>query len=334
MNREMLVTAKREISRVRRWRNAWSASALGSNTKSVLNALDMRMDADGGSCFPSISDLAELSSLDKKTVRKHVAIAVAAGWIEVIGGTFGGQRWRRHSYRARWPDDFGNGKMVGDMSARKGEGNPGGKVGENSAEGGGIDAPKVGEQLPQDKNTPINTPRARANAQGVPVGSSVVAAYCGKLWMAHRLWLLMQPAQAVELTVVDRWKLERREASYDELMFSRRRDAGWPEVARMIADAQKRDRSGRRKEFRCSPALLPVAAGFVQAQRRSDIFDAWGRLHARRGWPFSGLLADWVYFPPLADPAGDLDNEVEAAMAVFEMQANELMSEGAGAEES
>lgn len=295
--------------------------------------IGMRMDADGGSCFPSIAELAALTGLDKKTVRKHVSIAVVAGWLEVMGGKFGGQRWRRQSYRARWPDDFEGGEKVADMGMRKGGEGGGRKVGENRREGGGIGARKVGEPFPQDKNTPINSPRARANAHGTVPGAAsperVVAGYCGKLWMAHRFWLLMQPPEAVTMTVVDKWRLETGRASYDELMQARRRDAGWPDVNEMISISQKRDR-----KFYCGTALMPVASGFVGVRPRTDIFVAWRRLHDRRGWPFLSRPADWVYFPPLANLEGDLDEEVEAAFAAFAIRANELMNEGAGAEEN
>lgn len=389
------MNVKRESSRVWRWRHAWTASSLGPNTKAVLGMLGMRMDAEGGSCFPSIAELASMTGLDKKTVRKHVWIAEMAGWLEVSAGMFGGQRWRRQSYRARWPDGASET----------------GKVGEMMPKGGGIDARKVGEPFPQDNNTPINSPDTRAGAQGVQIdrrkvnaaflvwfhdwprfkdysdtkakrawfdlspeqraacialtpaflrvtdhaqlGSPVTylrgrlwetmqpdtsrpsapervrAAYCGKLWMAWRFWLLLQPPHPVTLTAVDRWMLDTGRASEDEIMRARLRDAGWPEVNEMISISRLRDR-----EFYCTSALMPVASGFVGVDPTSDVFAAWRRLHERRGWPFIDRPAKFVYFPPLADLAGDLDFEVEGAFAAFEMQAHELMSGDAGAKEA
>lgn len=389
------MNAKRESSRVWRWRHAWAGSDLGPNTKSVLGMLGMRMDAEGGSCFPSISELVTLTGLDKKTVRKHVLIAERAGWLEIGVGMFSGQRWRRQSYRARWPDGFG--------------GN--GKVGEMAPKGGGIDAQKVGEPFPRDNNTPINSPDKRAGAQDGPVdrrkinaaflawlptwprykdfsdtkakrawfdlapeqraacialtpvflrladhahlGSPVTylrgrlwesitsedmrpaeperarAAYCGKLWMAWRFWLLLQPSQPVTLTAVERWKHETGRASFEEVMRARRRDAGWPEVNEMISISRQRDR-----EFYCSTALMPLASAFVAVDVASDIFAAWRRLHDKRGWPFIDRPLNYVYFPALADLAGDLDGEVEAALAAFEVRAHEIMDGIAGAKEN
>lgn len=351
--------------------------------------LGMRMDAEGGSCFPSIDELSGMTGLDKKTVRKHVKIAEGAGWLEVGAGQFSGQKWRRKHYRARWPDGWGG---------------EAGKVREMVAKGGGIDARKVGEPFPQDKNTPINTPDARATAQGNKADwrkrflawlkrwpgmenfsdeqakrawfdlapeqreacialtpaylraadpahlcapstflrkrlwealapetppERARAAYCGKLWMAHRFWLLLQPPQEVALTGVDRWKLDTGKAALEDLMHARRRDAGWPEVNEMISISRQRDR-----EFYCSTALMPVASAFVAVEAGSEAFDAWRRLHERRGWPFIERPAPWVYFPALADRMGDLDEEVEVAMAAFETRAHELMSGVAGAEEN
>lgn len=387
---EILVNERRESSRVWRWRHAWAGSGLGPNTKAVLGMLGMRMDAEGGSCFPSISELSALTGLDNKTVRKHVRVAETAGWLEVNVGMFGGQKWRRQSYRARWPNDFGEL----------------GKVREMASKGEGIDARKVGEPLPQDNNTPINSPNARADAQGVQIdrrkvnaaflvwlkawprfekfsdtkakrawfdltpaqraacialtpvflryasatdlGSPVTylrerrwetlrpaqedrvkAAYCGKLWMAYRFWLLLQPPREVTLTGVDRWKLDTGKAALEDLMHARRRDAGWPEVNEMISISRRRD-----QEFYCGTSLMSVASDFVGVEPSSETFAAWRRLHERRGWPFIERPADWVYFPALADRMGDLDEEVEVAMAAFEVRAHEIMDGIAGAEKN
>ncbi len=383
------MTERRESSRAWRWRHAWAASDLGPNTKAVLGMLGMRMDAGGGSCFPSIADLAELTGLDEKTVRKHVRVAELAGWLEVGSGMFAGQKWRRKNYRARWPDGWSEN---------------GGKVREMSQKGEGNDGRKVREQRPQDNNTPINTPNTREDAPGnrrkinaaflgwlptwpnyknfsdgeakrawfnlLPeqreacialtpaflrsadlhhLGAPATylrkrlwenlnapqrpermrAGYCGKLWMAYRFWLLFRPPQPVELTAVCRWKHDNGTATIEELMHARRRDAGWPDVNEMISISRQRGR-----DFFCDAALMPAASGFVGVRPDMEVFAAWRRLHERRGWPFIERPADWVYFPALADRGGDLDVEVEAALAAFEMRANEIMNGDAGAQET
>ncbi|MGZ2455474.1 helix-turn-helix domain-containing protein [Rhizobium anhuiense] len=149
-------------SRAWSWRHAVGKSGLPPITRLVLHTLGLKMDATGGSCYPPVSELVELTGLDKKTVLKHLDIAEEKGWIEVSQHGFRGQKWKRNEYAARWPgrdltgtpatvaDDEGGGAVPPPSDAEK--------VVEMAPEGGGNGDLKVVEQLHQDKILPANIP--------------------------------------------------------------------------------------------------------------------------------------------------------------------------------
>lgn len=157
----MMEPAHGSGSRAWSWRHAVAKSGLPSNTRLVLLTLSLKMDETGGSCYPPITELVELSGLDKKTVLKHLEIAEDKGWIEVSQHGYRGQKWKRNEYVARWPGR----DLVGE-SAKADDEKGGGavpppseeKVVELSPEGGGTVSQKVVEQLHQDKTLPANSP--------------------------------------------------------------------------------------------------------------------------------------------------------------------------------
>ena len=61
------------------------------------------MDADGGSCFPSLRTLASEVGVGRSTVQRHLEQAAEDGWIERYSRGLGGQAWRRSGYRAALP---------------------------------------------------------------------------------------------------------------------------------------------------------------------------------------------------------------------------------------
>jgi hypothetical protein len=161
-------------SRAWSWRHAVGKSGLPPITRLVLHTLGLKMDATGGSCYPPVSELVELTGLDKKTVLKHLEIAEEKGWIEVSQHGFRGQKWKRNEYAARWPgrdltgtpatiaDDEGGGAVPPPSEAEK--------VVEMAPEGGGNGDLKVVEQLHQDKILPANLP---ANLPTAAAGEGV-----------------------------------------------------------------------------------------------------------------------------------------------------------------
>ncbi len=177
-------------SRAWSWRHAVGKSGLPPITRLVLHTLGLKMDATGGSCYPPISELVELTGLDKKTVMKHLELAEARGWITVTQHGFRGQKWKRNEYVARWPgrdltgeaartaDEEGGGALppasdVADETEGGGAVPPPcvPKVVEMVPEGGGNGSQKVVEQLHQDKilpaNSPTNSPAAGAEEGGL-----------------------------------------------------------------------------------------------------------------------------------------------------------------------
>lgn len=148
-------------SRAWSWRHAVGKSGLPPMTRLVLHTLGLKMDATGGSCFPPVSELVELTGLDKKTVLKHLDLARENGWIEISKHGYGGQKWKRNEYTARWPGR----EMSGAVTAIDGEGGGAApprstteKAVEMVPEGGGNGDPKVVEQFHQDKILPANIP--------------------------------------------------------------------------------------------------------------------------------------------------------------------------------
>ena len=70
-------------------------------TRFVLLALSLHMNELGDSCFPSISLLARETALANRTVRKHLKLAVASGWImRRVRELRRGQAWRCYEYFA------------------------------------------------------------------------------------------------------------------------------------------------------------------------------------------------------------------------------------------
>lgn len=86
------------------WRHAIAKSDLPAATKHVLLTISLYMNDMGKGCYPTQKDLAEDTSLSERAVRKHIDIAVQAGWITRREHGFRGQKWRNHEYEPRWPE--------------------------------------------------------------------------------------------------------------------------------------------------------------------------------------------------------------------------------------
>lgn len=371
-------------SRVWRWRRAIGASDLQATTKQVLMALSNFMDSQGGNCFPGEASLCRETSLSAGTIRRHLRIASAAGWIGFQPGRFGGQEWRRRSYLARWPDQaVGGDEAEGKVSLMTSEGesddarnvspertqhnNNSPETSTNNLPEAGADA-KVGARLERRKieaaflrwlptwpgyadhsadkalqewkaltadqraaciaRTPdylrrkhrLSSPavylrkRAWEELPEVATAEVVHALYCGKLWMAWWLWELLQPAKEVGfLPKFYRDRLAAGEITLADI----RREKGWPAAIAML-DAFR----GQRRTH-VSNVLLQFADDFRQVAPDSDVFAAWMRLHQRRGWPFFDRPGKWAWFPAIADVGGNLNEQVEAALAAFEMRVKE-----------
>lgn len=162
-----------DTSRAWSWRHAIGKSKLPPTTRLVLHTLGLKMDATGGSCYPSVAELVELTGLDKKTVLKHLELAAEKGWIEVSQHGFRGQKWKRNEYVARWPGRDLKGTAAGSDDGERGGVAPppsdDEEVVELTPEGGGIDGQKVVEPRHQDKNIPENIP------ENIPLGERASA---------------------------------------------------------------------------------------------------------------------------------------------------------------
>lgn len=146
------------------------------------------------------------------------------------------------------------------------------------------------------------------------------AAYAGKLWMASFLWVLTGPPTGrMHITGFEQKWIESGGISEDELMCSKRAAAGWPEAVEMLSAAPH--------GLYLDAVMLPVADGWRGAEWGGEIVEAWGRMHARRCWPWLTVAPPegFVWLPVLPD-GGEIDDRVDAAFAAFAKKANEIMN--------
>ncbi len=89
-----------------KWERALRQSGLPPSTRLVLLALASYMDTDGTRAFPSQLTLARDTGLSDRTVRGHLARAIAEGWLVCIarGHRRGDGTTRSNSYAAKIPD--------------------------------------------------------------------------------------------------------------------------------------------------------------------------------------------------------------------------------------
>ena len=72
-------------------------------TRHVLLTLSLRMNRDGGSCYPAIRTLAADVGVGRSTVARHLKIAEEGGWIRRYRRGLEGQGWKRTGYHAVLP---------------------------------------------------------------------------------------------------------------------------------------------------------------------------------------------------------------------------------------
>jgi hypothetical protein len=130
------------------------------------------------------------------------------------------------------------------------------------------------------------------------------------LWMLTRFSMLFQPPTGTfVLTTFDRNRVDK---SQEEVRLQKLAVYGWPNVNAMTKAMKERQATA------CPTALEPLTAGFKSVKKDSDLYEAWSRLHARRGWPFFGFAPNYVPFPAIDLGVDDLDAAVEAAIAELE----------------
>lgn len=189
------------------WRQAFSKSDLPPTTKHVLHTLALFMNEMGESCYPSIDQLIEHSSLSKNAIMKHLEVARDAGWVLISQHGFKGQRWKRKDYVARWPERKLDApslteRIVSTAESEEEGGACGGpppleKVVHEVEEGGARGGPKVVHEVDQDKNNPINNPipihmresaRESGNVKNDNKGKVTQKTWTRRLKKTHQTW--------------------------------------------------------------------------------------------------------------------------------------------------
>lgn len=76
---------------------------LSRHTAFTLMILGTHMNSEGGRCWPSQARLADESGANRRTIRRHLDEATAAGWLFRVRNAGSGQSWARYSYQATLP---------------------------------------------------------------------------------------------------------------------------------------------------------------------------------------------------------------------------------------
>jgi hypothetical protein len=87
---------------IHRFRSGVLRTSMPSPLKIVLLVLAEFADAEGGSCYPSLTSISRLSGLNEKTVRRHLEKSCA--WFERTGHSGAGHQWRTYGYRLLIPE--------------------------------------------------------------------------------------------------------------------------------------------------------------------------------------------------------------------------------------
>jgi hypothetical protein len=88
------------------WQKAIVASALSATQRHVALTLALHMDAEGGSCWPSVQTLAAETGLSDRAVQKALAALGAAGFVAIdrLGGRRPGGGYVSNRYLATLPE--------------------------------------------------------------------------------------------------------------------------------------------------------------------------------------------------------------------------------------
>jgi hypothetical protein len=92
------------VPKVIRWRNIIRESRLKPHTKLILLVLSTYMDQNGNNASPSTRTLAMASSLNRRTVLRHLQDCYTWGWISWTVQR--SNQHRRREYQATWPPDL------------------------------------------------------------------------------------------------------------------------------------------------------------------------------------------------------------------------------------
>lgn len=160
-----------------------------STTRLVLTVLSLRMDADGGSCYPSTRLLATETGLSRRAVEKHLRRAESMGWIDRRQRGLEGQRWKRMEYRPRLPDDVENEiphldpKVENDVPHVDAEG--GERDSPRQQKGGEPHDEKVGNEVPLSSSIESPATTSEEGGEGVSPpsteGGRAVLRFCNRV---------------------------------------------------------------------------------------------------------------------------------------------------------
>lgn len=135
------------------------------------------------------------------------------------------------------------------------------------------------------------------------------------LWMVTFYSLLLQPPTGnYVITAFERGEIASRRRTEDDVRNEKLSKYGWPNVMTMLRNLKKTDLHA------CPSRLQKVATSEIlrPVDPESELYAAWRRHHARRGWPFFPFAPGRIHLPFVDVTAPDLNAAVDAAMTEFE----------------
>ena len=142
-----------------------------------------------------------------------------------------------------------------------------------------------------------------------------------RAWHAGRCAELLRPASATmpALPPLLRALVAEGGEKAEAILRERRVKHGWPKVNTM--DERAQDHKG----MTVPPNIFRISESFTNTRRNGELCAAWERYFARTGLPWVPAPpgVEWLFFPPIAADAIDLDAAVSEAWAAFEQQVNE-----------
>lgn len=152
----MVLTRRTRILPLLTWRSAICDSGMAPTTRHVALTLSLYMNERGGSAHPGAVKLAGDTGYSERTVRDHLAILTAEGWLALVeeGGLKGHKRIA-NEYRATIPDGFTTPE-------------PPAGVDPNTAPGGRLSPTPAADSSTPAPGSPVTTTTPAA-ASGVPL---------------------------------------------------------------------------------------------------------------------------------------------------------------------
>lgn len=147
-----------------------------------------------------------------------------------------------------------------------------------------------------------------------PVGGPETVAPFGKAGMAMRIWIMHQPERphTAPPPMVQR-TIDAGGPAADDEIIKRRARMSWPR----LADMDDRILDHPPKPIRVPPGIAALGSEFVSVELAGPVGQAWKRMFRKCRLPFLPMEPRYVYLPPIAAGAEDIERAVADAFWQF-----------------